>query len=240
MFCFFCFFLLCIHTYVYEFSCWILLKPHKLVNKHDTKDSNEVKEDHNFNYSVGFGAWAQFRDKILMHRKLLNSDCSIAYSFCFFFSFLGTGWREYLWASIQCWSIGLYVWLVSYFLFESFYLFIYQLWMGLDFVVSYYVCSIVNGFRFCCFVLCMQKMAWIREFLQKFTNFKMKINLISIIYKIFVYGLFVYLVGILDFGYLLVFDFGKCKYAQLHIIFSKSACTLHCKVHILLLFCDWI
>ena len=125
----------------------------------------------------------------------------------FLFFFLDAGWRGNLWAPIQCWSIGLYVWLVSYFLFEIIYLFIYL--------------SIVNGFRFCCFVLCMQKMAWIREFLQKFTNFKMKINLISIIYKIFVYGLFVYLVGILDFGYLLVFDFGKCKYAQLHIIFLQ-------------------
>ena len=45
----------------------------------------------------------------------------------------------------------------------------------------------------------------------------MQINLISIIYKMFVCGLFVYLVVILDFGYLLVFDFCKCKYAQLHI-----------------------
>ena len=44
-------------------------------------NSNELKEDHNINYSVGFGAWAQFSVKILMHRKLLNSDCSIAYSF---------------------------------------------------------------------------------------------------------------------------------------------------------------
>ena len=35
----------------------------------------------------------------------------------------------------------------------------------------------------------------------------MQINLISIIYKMFVCGLFVYLVVILDFGYLLVFDF---------------------------------
>ena len=71
-------------------------------------------------------------------------------------------------------------------------------------------------------------MAWIRDFLLKFTNFKMQINLISIIYKIFVYGLFVYLVVILDFGYVLVFDFCKCKCAQLYIFFpSKSAwpCT---------------
>ena len=127
-------------------------------------NSNELKENHNINYSVGFGAWAQFSVKILMHRKLLNSDCSIAYSF------LDSGWRENLWAPIQCWSIGLYVWLVSYFLFESFiYLFIN------------YEC-LVHGFRFCCFTFCMQKMAWIREFLLKFTNFKMKLNLISIIY----------------------------------------------------------
>ena len=55
----------------------------------------------------------------------------------------------------------------------------------------------------------------------------MKISLISIIYKNFVYGLFVYLFGILDLGYLLGFVFRKCKYAQLHIFFSKSAFTLH-------------
>ena len=84
-FCLFCFFVFFFPLYAFY------LKANRLVNKHDTKDSNELKEDHNFNYSVGFGAWAQFRDKILMHRKLLNSDCSIAYSFCFFFSFLGTG-----------------------------------------------------------------------------------------------------------------------------------------------------
>ena len=65
-------------------------------------------------------------------------------------------------------------------------------------------------------------MSWIRDFLLKLKNFKMKINLISIIYKIFVYGLFVYLVGILDFGYLLGFDFHKCKYAQLHVFFSPN------------------
>ena len=217
------FFPLCIRTYIYEFYCWILFIAHRLLNEHDTKDSNELKEDHNINYSVGFGVWAQFRVKFLMHRKLLNSDCSIAYSF------LDCGWRENLWAPIQCWSIGLYVWLVPYFLFESFiYLFIN------------YEC-LVHGFRFCCFTFCMQKMAWIREFLLKFANFKMKLNLISIIYKIFVYGLFVYLVVILDFDYLLVFDFRKCKYPQLHIFFfSKSPCTLHSKVQILLLFHDWI
>ena len=140
------------------------------------------------------------------------------------FLFLDSGWRENLWAPIQCWSTGSYVWLVSYFLFESFiYLFIN------------YEC-LPHGFGFCCFTFCMQKMAWIREFSLKFTNFKMQINLISIIYKIFVYGLFVYLVVILDFGYLLVFDFRKCKYAQLPIFISKSACTLHSKVQILLLF----
>ena len=82
-FCLFCFFFFppFMHTYIYEFSCWILFKANRLVNKHDTKDSNELKEDHNINYNVGLGVWAQFRDKFLMHRKLLNSDCSIAYSF---------------------------------------------------------------------------------------------------------------------------------------------------------------
>ena len=54
------------HTYIYEFSCWILFKAKRLVNKHDTKDSNELEEDHNINYSVGFGVWAQFRDKFLI------------------------------------------------------------------------------------------------------------------------------------------------------------------------------
>ena len=80
---------------------------------------------------------------------------------------------------------------------------------------------LVHGFWFC-FIFCMQKMPWIREFLLKLKNFKMKINLISIIYKNFVYGLFVYLVGILDFSYLLGFDFRKCKYAQLHFFFSPN------------------
>ena len=75
------FFPLCICTYIYEFSCWILFKAYGLVNEHDIKDSNELKEDHNINYSVGFGVWAQFRDTFFMHRKLLNSNCSIAYSF---------------------------------------------------------------------------------------------------------------------------------------------------------------
>ena len=128
---------LCIHTYIYEFSCWLLFKAHRLVNEHDTKDSNELKEDHNINYSVGFGVWAEFRDNFLMHRKLLNSNCSIAYSF------LGNGWRENLWAPIQCWSIGLYVWLVSYFLFDFFfYSSIFNvLCMGLDFVFSHFVCK---------------------------------------------------------------------------------------------------
>ena len=45
---------------------------------------------------------------------------------------------------------------------------------------------LVHGFRFCCFSFGMQKLAWIREFLLKFTNFKVKINLISIIYEIFI------------------------------------------------------
>ena len=82
----FCFFPpLCIHAYIYEFSFWIFFKAHRLVNKHDTKDSDELNEDRNINYSVGFGVWAQFRDKFLMHSKLLNSDCLIAYSFCFYF-----------------------------------------------------------------------------------------------------------------------------------------------------------
>ena len=134
----FCFVFPFMHIYIYEFSCWILFKAYGLVNELDTKDSNELKEDHNINYSVGFGVWAQFRDKFLMHRKLLNSNCSIAYSF------LDSGWRENLWAPIQCWSIGLYVWLVSYFLFEI--LFIYSsimnvLCMGLDFVVPHFVCK---------------------------------------------------------------------------------------------------
>ena len=73
-----------IHTYIYEFSCWILFKAHRLVNKHDTKDSNELKEDHNINYSVGFGVWAQFRDKFLIQIAQLLIPCV-------FFFFLDTG-----------------------------------------------------------------------------------------------------------------------------------------------------
>ena len=125
-FCFvlvFVFFPLCVHTYIYEFSCWVSFKAHRLVNKHDTKDSDELKEDHNINYSVGFGVWAQFWDIFFIHRKLINSDCSIAYSFCFFWTL-----AEEKTCELQFnWSIGLYVWLISYFLFGSFYLFIYQL-----------------------------------------------------------------------------------------------------------------
>ena len=99
----------------------------------------------------------------------------------FFFFFLDSGWRENQWAPIQCWLIGLYIWLVSYFLFES--LFIY--------LFINYEC-LVHGFSFFCFTFCLQKMAWIREFLMKFTNFKMKINLILIIYKIFVWSVCVF------------------------------------------------
>ena len=119
----FCFVFPFMHIYIYEFSCCILFKAYGLVDEHDTNDSNELKEDHNINYNVGFWVWAQFRDKFLMHRKLLNSNCSITYSF------LDSGWRENLWAPIQCWSIGLYVWFVPYFLFEIL-LFIHQLWMS--------------------------------------------------------------------------------------------------------------
>ena len=74
------------------------------------------------------------------------------------------------------------IYLVSFLFFfflKVFYLFIVQLWMS-------------HGFRFCCFTFCLQKMARIREFLLKFTNFKMKINLISIIYKIFVWSICVF------------------------------------------------
>ena len=178
-FCFFFFFFFCflnffMHTYIYEFSCCILFKANRLVNKHDTKDSNELKEDHDINYSVGFGLWAQFRDKFLMRRKLLNSDFSIAYSFwCFFFGH----WLKRKPVSSNSMLVNRIIRLVS---------FLFFFWKFL-----YTYLSIVNGFRFCCFIFCMQKMAWIREFLLKFTNFKMKINLISIIYKIFVCGLFV-------------------------------------------------
>ena len=83
-FVFFVFPPLCIHTHIYEFSCWNLFKAHRLVGECDTKDHNELKENPNINYSVGFGVWAQFRDKFLMHRKLLNSSCSISYLFIYF------------------------------------------------------------------------------------------------------------------------------------------------------------
>ena len=122
-FCFVLFFSF-MHTYIYEFSCWILFKAHRLVNKHDTKDSNELKEDHNINYSVGFEVWAQFRDKILMHRKLLNSDCSTAYSFCFFF-FFGR-WLKRKPVSSNSMLVNRIIHLVSFLFFiYNFYLFIY-------------------------------------------------------------------------------------------------------------------
>ena len=93
-----------------------------------------------------------------------------------------TAAAENLWAPIQCWLIGLYIWSVSYFLLEIFILFYFifkkNLFINYEFLV--------HGFRLCCFSFCMQKMAWIREFLLKFTNFRVKINLISIIYEIFV------------------------------------------------------
>ena len=160
-FCFvlvFVFFPLCVHTYIYEFSCWVSFKAHRLVNKHDTKDSNELKEDHNINYSVGFGVWAQFWDIFFIHRKLINFDCSIAYSFCFF---LDTCWRENLWAPIQL--VNRIICLVNFLFFIWKFLFIYLsivnvLCMGLDFV-SYSV---------------YKKLAWIREFLLKFKNLNMK------------------------------------------------------------------
>ena len=120
----FCFvFFSFMHTYIYEFSCWILFKAHRLVNKHDTKDSNELKEDHNINYSVGFEVWAQFRDKILMHRKLLNSDCSIAYCFCYFF--FGR-WLKRKPVSPNSMLVNRIIRLVSFLFFiYNFYLFIY-------------------------------------------------------------------------------------------------------------------
>ena len=97
--------------------------------------------------------------------------------FCFF---LDSGWREPV--SSNSMLVNRIIYLVSFLFFfflKVFYLFIVQLWMS-------------HGFRFCCFTFCLQKMARIREFLLKFTNFKMKINLISIIYKIFVWSICVF------------------------------------------------
>ena len=136
------FFPLCIRTYIYEFYCWILFIAHRLFNKHDTKDSNELNEDHNINYSVGFGVWAQFRDKFLMHRKLLNSDCLIAYSFCFF---LGH-WLKRKPVSSHSMLVNRIICLVSFLFVIWKFLFIYlsienDLCMGFAFVVSYIVCK---------------------------------------------------------------------------------------------------
>ena len=123
LFFFFFFLPLSMYTYIYEFSCWILFKAHRLVNRHDTKDCNELKEDHNIDYSVGFGVWAQFRDKFLMHRKLLNSDCLIAYSFCFFF--FGR-WLKRKPVSSNSMLVNRIIRLVSFLFFiYNFYLFIY-------------------------------------------------------------------------------------------------------------------
>ena len=138
LFCFVLFFFspLCIHTYIYEFSCWILFKAHRLVNKHDTKDTYELKEDHNISFSVGFGVWAQFRDKFLMHRKLLNSNCLIA------FSFFGQ-WLKRKPVSSNSMLVNRIIFLVSFLFFIwKFYLSIMNvLCMGLDFVVSHFVCK---------------------------------------------------------------------------------------------------
>ena len=143
----FCFSLYaCIHTYIYEFSCWILFKAHRFVKEHDTNDSNKLKENHNINYSVGFGVWAQFRDKFLMHRKLLNSNCSIAYSSSFFFFFFFGQWLKGKPVSSNSMLVNRILCLVTFLFFIWRFLFIYLsivngLCMGLDFVVSYFVCK---------------------------------------------------------------------------------------------------
>ena len=141
----FCFSLYaCIHTYIYEFSCWILFKAHRLVKEYDTNDSNELKENHNINYSVGFGVWAQFRDKFLMHRKLINSNCSIAYSSFFFFG----QWLKGKPVSSNSMLVNRIIYLVSFlfFIWKFIYVFIYLsimnvLCMGLAFFVSHFVCK---------------------------------------------------------------------------------------------------
>ena len=130
---------LCI-LYIYEISCWILFKAHRLVGEHDTKDSNELNENPNINYSVGFGVWAQFRDKFLMHRKLLNSNCSIA------FSFFGQ-WLKRKPVSSNSMLVNRIIFLVSFLFFIwKFFIIIYLsimnfFCMGLDFVVSHFVCK---------------------------------------------------------------------------------------------------
>ena len=125
-----------IHTYIYEFSCWILFKAHRLVNKHDTKDSNELKEDHNINYSVGFGVWAQFRDKFLIQIAQLLIPC-VFFFFGHWLKRKPVSSNSMLVSRIICFvNFLFFIWK-----FLFIYLFIYQLRMGLDFVVSYYVCK---------------------------------------------------------------------------------------------------
>ena len=58
----FYFFPLYIHTYINSLFGFYL-KHEKLVNEHDTKDINELKQDCYINYNIYFGVWAQFSDK---------------------------------------------------------------------------------------------------------------------------------------------------------------------------------
>ena len=91
---------------------------------------------------------------------------------------LDSGWREPV--SSNSMLVNRIIYLVSFLFFIRKFYFI----LFLNLFINYEF--LVHGFRLCCFSFCMQKMAWIREFLLKFTNFRVKINLISIIYEIFV------------------------------------------------------
>ena len=133
----FCFFPLYayMHTYIYEFSCWILFKAHRLVGECDTKDNNELKENPNINYSVGFGVWAQFRDKFLIQ------IAQLLIPFVFFFGH----WLKRKPVSSNSMLVSRIICFVNFLFFIWKFLFIYLstvnvLCMGFDFV-SYFVCK---------------------------------------------------------------------------------------------------
>ena len=95
-----------------------------------------------------------------------------------FLFILDSGWREPV--SSNSMLVNRIIYLVSFLFFIRKFYFI----LFLNLFINYEF--LVHGFRLCCFSFCMQKMAWIREFLLKFTNFRVKINLISIIYEFLV------------------------------------------------------
>ena len=161
-----------------------------------------------------------------MHRKLLNSDCLIAYSFCFF---LGH-WLKRKPVSSHSMLVNRIICLVSFLFVIWKFLFIYlsienDLCMGFAFVVSYIVCK-----------------KWHEQgnFYRNFQILKWKL-VWSLAYIKFLYMVCL-CIWWLSWTFVISW-FLTFTNANMHnfIYFSsKSACTLHSKVRILLLFCDWV